>query len=114
MFTCVILCVNSCTAICYCVTCFELEVFRKSVCDTGAEALEFALVEILFEQSFGIETGAHKRLSRKKTNKVCNRTPSLEKHGFVAKVANLYIVAENTALFSTTSGHINQDNTPSK
>ena len=53
------------------------------------EALEFALVEILFEQSFGIETGARKRLSRKKTNKVCNRTPSLEKHGFVAKVANL-------------------------
>ena len=64
--------------------------FRKSVFDTGAEALEFALVEILFEQAFGIETGAHKRLSRKKTNKVCSRIPSsLEKHGFVAKVANL-------------------------
>ena len=66
---------------------------------------EFALVEILFEQSFGIEKVAHKRLSRKKTNRVCNRIiSSLEKHGFVAKVANLYNVAENTALFCTTSG----------
>ena len=91
MFTCVILCVNSCTVICYCVTCFEFEVFRKSVLTLELlVAQEFALVEILFEQSFGIETGAHKRLNRKKTNKVCNRIlPSLEKHGSVAKVANL-------------------------
>ena len=54
-------------------------------------AQEFALVEILFEQSFGIETGAHKRLNRKKKNKVnvYRILPSLEKHGSVAKVANL-------------------------